>query len=181
MSETTLLAHDHSELDSALAELVSALAEGDAARSLQRLDFFWGHLAVHIRAENLHLFPTLLRAVEATPGSRAPAALPAPKEIRDIVRQLREDHDFFMNELTAAVKQLRALSGSDRPRDLREVTERIDAVSRRLETHNALEESQVYHWAALLLDPPAQSALNESIRHELENLPHRFRKTAEDH
>lgn len=86
-----------------------------------------------------------------------------------------------MNELTAAVKQLRAISESDHPGDLREVTERIGAVNRRLETHNALEESQVYHWAALLLDPPAQSALNESIRHELENLPHRFRKTAEDH
>jgi Hemerythrin HHE cation binding domain len=177
MSETTLLAHDHSELDSALAELVSALAGGDAARSLQRLDFFWARLAMHIRAENIHLFPTLLRAVEASPGSR----VPTPEEIRDIVRQLREDHDFFVNELTAAVKQLRALSRSDQPSDLREVTEKIDAVSRRLETHNTLEESQVYHWAALLLDPPAQSALNENIRHELQNLPHRFRKTAEDH
>jgi hypothetical protein len=107
--------------------------------------------------------------------------MPGPEEIRDIVRQLRGDHDFFMNELTAAVKQLRALSGSNQPGDLREVTDRIGAVSRRLETHNTLEESQVYHWASLLLDPPAQSALNESIRHELENLPHRFRRTAEDH
>ncbi|HEX5177291.1 MAG TPA: hypothetical protein VFV83_09695, partial [Chthoniobacteraceae bacterium] len=54
--------------------------------------------------------------------------------------------------------------------------EKIDAVRRRLDAHNALEESRVYHWAALLLDPPEQIALNENIQRELENLPSRFRK-----
>ncbi len=176
MTETTLLAHDHSELDAAVAGLVSALANGDAARSLERLDFFWARLAVHIRAENIHLFPTLLRAVEASPGSSAPA-VPAPEDIRDIVRRLREDHDFFMNELAEAMKQLRGLSRNDHPGDLRGVVERVGAVSRRLETHNALEESQVYHWAARLLDLPEQRALNDNICRELENLPTRFRQT----
>ena len=102
--------------------------------------------------------------------------MPAPEDIRDIVRRLREDHDFFMNELAEAMKQLRAFSRNDHPGDLREVVERVDAVSRRLETHNALEESQVYHWAARLLDLPEQMALNDNICRELENLPPRFRK-----
>jgi hypothetical protein len=174
MAETTLLAHDHSELDSALAGLVSALAEGDSARSLERLDLFWARLAIHIRAENLHLFPTLLRAAEASRGSIA--GVPEPKRIQNLVAQLRGDHDFFMSELTAALKQLRAVCQSDQPGTLGEVREKIDAVSRRLDAHNALEESEVYPLAALLLDPSEQTALNENIRRELENLPSRFRK-----
>jgi Hemerythrin HHE cation binding domain len=174
MTETTLLAHDHSELDSALTGLVSALADGDAARSLERLDLFWARLAMHIRAENIHLFPSLLRTAEASRGSTRGTSLPEPEEMQTIVAQLRDDHDFLMNELTAAVKQLRALSRSGQPGGLREVREKIDAVSRRLDAHNALEESRVYHWAAQLLDPPEQIALNESIRQELENLPPRF-------
>ena len=106
--------------------------------------------------------------------------MPESKEIRKLVAQLRDDHDFFMIELAAAVKHLRALCGSDQQGGLREVREKIDAVSRRLDAHNALEESEVYGWAALLLDPPKQIALNENIRRELENLPVRFRKSDED-
>jgi hypothetical protein len=180
MTETILLEHDHSELNAALAGLVSALADGDAARSLERLDLFWARLAVHIRAENIHLFPTLLRAAEASRGSTPTAGVPEPKKIQNLVAQLRDDHDFFMSELTAALKQLRAVCQSDQPGTLREVREKIDAVSRRLDTHNALEESEVYRWAALLLDPPEQTALNENIQRELENLPPRFRKPNED-
>src|SRR5690242_4134902 len=107
MAQSTLLAHDHSELDAALADFVSALADGDAPRSLDALDLFWARLAVHIRAENLHLFPALLRAADAVRGSTPDASLPQPTEIRNLVAQLREDHDFFMIELAAAVKQLR--------------------------------------------------------------------------
>jgi hypothetical protein len=180
MMETTLLAHDHSELDAALAGLVSALADGNAGRSLEALDLFWARLAVHIRAENIHLFPALLRTAEASRGSTPTAGVPESKEIRKLVAQLRDDHDFFMSELAAAVKQLRALSGSDQPGGLREVREKVDAVSRRLDAHNTLEESKVYRWAALLLDSPEQTALNENIRRELENLPARFRKPDED-
>jgi hypothetical protein len=180
MTESNRLAHDHSELDAALAELISALAQGDAARSLEWLDLFWARLAVHIRAENIHLFPALLRAAEDSRGSTPTAAAPESKEIHKLVAQLRDDHDFFMIELAATVKQLRALCRSDQPGGLREVRETIDAVSRRLEEHNALEESRVYHWAALLLDPPEQMALNENIRHELENLPARFAKPNRD-
>jgi Hemerythrin HHE cation binding domain len=174
MALGTLLAHDHSELDAALAELVSGLANGDAARSLDALDLFWARLAVHIRAENLHLFPALLRPAEFGRGSMRDASLPQPEEIRTLVAQLREDHDFFMIELAAAVKQLRALCSSDQRAGLREVRQRINALSRRLDAHNALEESRVYPSVALLLDPPQQLALDKNIRRELENLPSRF-------
>jgi hypothetical protein len=68
----------------------------------------------------------------------------------------------------------------DQPGGLSEVRKKIDAVSRRLDAHNALEESRVYRWAALLLDPPEQMALNENIRRELENLPPRLRKANRD-
>ena len=179
MTQTTLLAHDHSELDAKLATFVSALADADATRSLEALDLFWARLAVHIRAENIHLFPALLRTAEASRGSRPTANLPESEKIMKLVGQLRDDHDFFMSELAAAVKQLRALCGSDQPGALREVREKIDAVSRRLDTHNRLEESKVYRWAALLLNPPEQMALNENIRRELENLPARIRKPDE--
>jgi hypothetical protein len=180
MAQSTVLAHDHSELDAALAGLVSALADGDAARSLDALDLFWARLAVHIRAENLHLFPVLLRTAEIRRGSTPIAGLPEPKEIRHLLAQLRNDHDFFMSELTGAVKQLRSVCRTDQLEGLGEVREKIDAVSGRLDAHNALEESQVYLWAALLLDSPEQTALNENIRRELENLPPRFRKANED-
>jgi hypothetical protein len=178
MTQSLLLAHDHSELDLALAGLVSALADRDTARSLDALDLFWARLAMHIRAENLHLFPALLRAAEASRGSVPTADVPESKEIQNVIAKLRDDHDFFMSELTSTVKQLRALCRSDQPGAMPEVCEKIDAVSRRLEVHNALEESRVYHWAALLLDAPQQMALNENIRRELENAPARFRSHA---
>jgi hypothetical protein len=179
MSQSTLLAHDHSELDVALAGLLSALADGDAARALEVLDLFWARLAMHIPAENLHLFPALLRSAEANRRSTPIAAVPEPKEIQNVIAQLRGDHDFFMSELTEGVKQLRALCGRGSAEGLRQVREIIDGVSRRLEVHNALEESRVYGWAGLLLDATQQKDLNENIRRELENLPPRLRKSKE--
>jgi hypothetical protein len=173
MNEPALLAHDHSALDLALTEVVSALADADAARSFDRLDYFWARLALHIRAENIHLFPALLRAIDV--GDEKTSG-PGAEEIEGLVARLREDHDFFMNELTTAVKKLRALSKAGQPEGIKNVRENIDAVSRRLEMHNALEESKAYRWATLLLSPAEQTALNVSISRELDNVPPRFRK-----
>ena len=69
-----------------------------------------------------------------------------------------------MCELAAAVKELRALrdeQNDDEAAVLRKVQARILAVSRRLEVHNQIEESEVYQWAGVLLEPPEQVALNE--------------------
>ncbi len=61
------LAHDHSELDDTREELTAALDDGDTERALQWLDLFWARLAIHIRAENIQLFPTLQCAAERNP------------------------------------------------------------------------------------------------------------------
>ena len=180
MTENTLLAHDHSELDDALAGLLSALSDGDAARSLEGLDCFWARLAVHIRAENFHLFPALLCAIERRDESTSPAGEPKTDEVQTLIARLRENHDFFMTELAAAVKQLRGLCKCAQPGGIGEVREKIEAVSRRLEVHNALEGSQAYGWASVLLDPREQVASHGKIRWELKNLPARFRKSDAD-
>lgn len=171
-----LLDHDHAELDSELAGFFSALSEGDVARSFKHLDVFWARLAVHIRAENLHLFPTLLRA---SYSPHSPADAPAPEVVHTAIATLRDDHDFFMKEITAAVKAMRDLVKANEPPDaatLTSVRERMDRVSRRLEEHNALEESEVYRWVLVLLDEAECLSLNDHIQRELENLPPRLRK-----
>jgi Hemerythrin HHE cation binding domain len=169
-----LLAHDHSELDAALADVFAALAAGEVEKSFRNLDLFWARLAVHIRAENIELFPTLLAASKRplTPG------VPARGTVQEIITRLRADHDFFMSELAAIMKQLRELLRRGDREDSAlvpaKVLKRMEHVSRRLEKHNALEESQVYHWAGAVLDVSEQKALNERLRRELENLPVRF-------
>ena len=65
MKNPTLLAHDHSELDALLAAAFSALAAGPVERGFEAVDVFWARLAMHIRAEHLHLFPAVLGAVDA--------------------------------------------------------------------------------------------------------------------
>jgi len=62
-----ILDHDHSELDTMLESVIAALAKGVLDEAFERLDVFWGRLAVHIRAGNIHLFPALILAVKRTP------------------------------------------------------------------------------------------------------------------
>lgn len=173
-----LLDHDHSELDAVLNETFQALAEGANERALERLDVFWARLAVHIRAENIQLFPTLLRAADRPPRAGAPSR----QELAETVDRLREDHDFFMSELTAAVKQLRQVVRKEGAGDensaaaLARIREILDQVKSRLSTHNALEETRAYRWAGTLLDEPEQKDLVEKIEQELANVPPRLRK-----
>ncbi len=170
-----LLAHDHSELDEVLAEFFQALAVGDAAQSFEKLDLFWARLAVHIRAEHLHLFPTLLHALESlgpTQGGRVPSL----ETTQNTIAQLRADHDFFMTELAGAIKEVRRLreGTQDKSALVQNVREKIVAVSERLKVHNELEESDVYPLAEVLLTPVECVALNEKMQKELINLPARF-------
>ena len=60
---TTLLADDHSAVDKLLLSVRAALEAQDASRSHAALDLFWARLAVHIRAEHLHLFPAVLQRI----------------------------------------------------------------------------------------------------------------------
>lgn len=171
------LSKDHAVLGKLLGEVLDALAAGDLARSHSRLDLFWARLAMHIRAEHLHLFPAILRSAKATSGATTGAVLSQP-EIRSAIEQLRSDHDFFMHELGGAMATMRELVASgDRPsieRDLEPVRARVVAIAERLATHNTLEESHVYLWTKSLLTKDEQQELEALVHRELANLPPRF-------
>ena len=176
-ANATLLAHDHSELDELLAGFFSAVTRGEVEQSFAQLDRFWARLAMHIRAEHLHLFPVLLRVLERPPQEK-PNDCPPSQVTRSTISRLQEDHDYFMRELAAAVKQLRELRTSAHGQEsnvLLKVQAQVEGVSRRLETHNELEESQVYPLADLLLAPADRISLNERMQRELTDLPARFR------
>jgi hemerythrin-like domain-containing protein len=156
------LADDHAAVHEVLAQLVTALQNKDVTASYVKLDLLWARLAVHIRAEHLHLFPAVT--------SRMSAA-------QTMVEKLREDHDFFMRELARAVGILRELprplSSEDESR-LSSVLDVVLAVEKRLADHNDIEEKQVYHWAATVLTEMEQIDLAARVNAELENRPSRF-------
>jgi hypothetical protein len=179
MNNRTLLAHDHSELDSLLHAAFSALAAGKIEQSFETVDTFWARLAMHIRAEHHQLFPAVLRAVDAAAQKTGVGGSPSREIAQVRIAQLREDHEYFMGELAAAVNELRTLREKhheDETGVLRKVEARITAVSRRLEVHNKVEESEVYQWVGMLLEVPEQVALNKKIQCELRNLPQRFER-----
>lgn len=171
-----LLAGDHAEVDALFGELSRGFDRGDARAVFERLDYLWARLAVHIRAEHLHLFPALLAASDARRGQGAGDA-PAPEEVRAAVERLREDHDFFIRELAGAVSAARELAAREGPPDserLMRLRGQTFAVAERLVVHNRLEEEQVYLWPAALLSAAELDALGAGIRREIENLPPRF-------
>jgi hypothetical protein len=177
-----LLVNDHAELDGVMDKLLAALDEGDVEESFARLDLFWARLAVHIRAENLHLFPTILRELTRSQRNHSDDA-PSLDEARAAIARLRDDHDFFMRELASAIRTMRELrvasgnqTSSGQPQEVRR---RVAAVRSRLETHNKLEEEQVYRWTDTLLDSSAQARLAARLRSEIENLPPRFTDAAQ--
>ena len=175
-----LLADDHSELDELLAELFAALDSGDVERIYEKLDFFLARLAMHIRAEHLHLFPAILGAFEPKEPTKERRAL-SFEFAQSTIAKLHDDHDFFMRELISAIKQIHGLRENNRNASSHILTARetIIAVSRRLETHNEFEESEVYQWADILLNPSERAALNERMQKEIDNLPPRFGKLVE--
>ena len=170
----SLLGDDHESLAKLITELDSELKKANAARAFELLDLFWARLAVHIRAENLHLFPAI--ATAATSLFTGKGNLPTADEAHNILLELRSDHDFFMKELAQMIKAARVLAGrKDVPRkETKELRQRMTGIRKRLETHNILEEALVYTWPSLLLDQKSVAALRDSLRHELENLPPRF-------
>jgi hypothetical protein len=181
-SAEKLLTGDHEALDKLLSALLAALDEGDAATAFARLDLFWARLAMHIRGEHLHLFPAVLKALNADTGERADQT-PATTEALDAIGQLHGDHDFFMHELAGAVKVMRdcrTIAGGDSTSAIGSVRQTMTTVRDRLEAHNKLEEELVYRLPARLLEPEEQTALEAGIRDELKNLPQRFRDEAGD-
>jgi len=76
------------------------------------------------------------------------------------------------------IKAMRENTGNPPPRieEMEKVRQRLIVIKQRLETHNDLEEKQVYRWSALLFDEQRLFALFDHLRYELENTPPRFTK-----
>lgn len=157
-----ILVDDHRELDELLDAAFSAIDGGDRAAALANVDLFWARLAMHIRAEHLHLFP----AISDSAGTGEVSAEAA----REKLEILKDDHNFFMRELIAAIKELRLENC-----DLAAVRRTIEPVAELLIEHNAIEETEVYGWAGEWLGEAEYAALQTSMRRELANLPPRFR------
>jgi hemerythrin superfamily protein len=169
-----LLEDDHESLAQLLVELEARLAESNITHAFQLLDLFWARLAVHIRAENLHLFPAIANAPASLFTGKG--GLPTSEEAHDLLLRLGSDHDFFMKELARAIKVMREIAGNQQAgaKDIEDVRQRLTLIKKRLEVHNQLEEKQIYKWPAMIFDEPTVARLNEGLRHELENLPPRF-------
>ena len=170
----SLLGNDHESLDQLLTALDKELASLNIARSYELLDLFWARLAVHIRAENLHLFPALANALPSLFTGKG--GLPTSEEAHKLLLRLRSDHDFFMKELARTIKAMREIADNQRPRakEIEDVRQRMIIIKKRLEDHNRLEEERAYTWPQLLFDKPTVARLRKHLRHELENLPPRF-------
>ena len=110
----SLLEDDHASLGQLLAKLDAELSKPNIASAFELLDLFWARLAVHIRAENLHLFPAIANA----PASlfTGNGGLPTADAAHDVISSLRSDHDFFMKELAQTIKALREIAGGERSR-----------------------------------------------------------------
>ncbi len=160
------LSDDHHAVSEVLEQLLMALENKDVQTSHSTLDLLWARLAVHIRAEHLHLFPAVIDRVAKSDLSEAQA----------IVKTLRADHDFFMHELARAIGVLRELPGSDAK--LAAVAGAVREVEERLATHNEIEENQIYRWSSTILSESEQLELLARINAELENRPSRFSEQA---
>ena len=76
------LSDDHQAVNEVLKQLLTALDNNDVEASYAKLDLLWARLAVHIRAEHLHLFPTVINRL-ANDSSEA----------QSLIEELRADHD----------------------------------------------------------------------------------------
>ena len=132
----SLLEDDHESLGQLLTELDGELAKHNPARAFELLDLFWARLAIHIRAENLHLFPAIANAQTSLFTGRA--GLPTSDEAHQVLLQLRSDHDFFMKELAQMMKVGREISRQkmQSEEEISNLRGCLTIVRQRLEAHN---------------------------------------------
>jgi len=172
-----LLADDHVALDQLLKQLQAMLNNRDVNACYATLDLFWAKLAVHIRAEHLHLFPGILKGTTETVAEQMPAPVML-NETQATVERLRADHDFFMHQLAKAVENMRRLLNVSEQSIIVEgliiVRDTISEIEQKLAEHNRIEESQIYQLVGIVLSTQEQAELAKRINSELENRPPRF-------
>ena len=149
---------DHRELDALYEDAMHALGAGDVVAALANVDYFWARLAMHIRAEHLHLFPAAALIAENGP----------------VIDHLRSDHNLFMEDLANAMKLLRAAKNVEQTEDLDKARTILTTLGGLLAEHNILEEKSIYTQAGLDLSDSELADLVRSIDKELSNLPQRF-------
>ncbi len=158
------LADDHVALDKVLRQLQVALDTGDVGASHAKLDLLWARLAVHIRAEHLHLFPAVINGLSDMTAAHSVA--PTLNQGRLAIKRLRADHDFFMHELAQTIGILRDLVKTTVRRAvdeaMRTVRDAVLDIEKRLIIHNELEESQIYRWAKTILNKQETSRLSHA-------------------
>jgi hemerythrin superfamily protein len=167
------LSDDHRAVDELLKQLLAALNNKDVDESHAKLDLLWARLAVHIRAEHLHLFPAIIsRSKEMVVGE----VFSDYNQAQSVVDKLRIDHDFFMRELARSIAVLRELHNGvpGNEAKLSAIGDTVQEIERRLIVHNQIEEKQIYLWASTILTKAEQIELATRINAELENLPQRF-------
>jgi hypothetical protein len=169
------LTHDHCQLGELLDRVSVALEARNVSQTHAVLDLFWARLAMHIRAEHLHLFPALLRAASRRRSDGSDRELP-PEQPESMIARLRNDHNFFMHELAKAITITRHLLANEgnTAEQLGAVAEKVLAVRTRLIQHNDIEETGVYFWSGKLLSEAEQSELASQVQKELDNVPPRF-------
>jgi hypothetical protein len=157
------LLDDHHAVSKLLTQLLTALDNKDIQTSYPMVDLLWARLAVHIRAEHLHLFPAIASRVS---------------EAQSAINRLRADHDFFMRELAQAVGILRELPQSiisaNEDAKLTAVGDAVREIERRLGIHDEIEENRIYRWSTTILTEQEQVELLARISAELDNRPPRF-------
>jgi hypothetical protein len=170
------LIDDHVALDKILKELKTMIAGRDVIASHAKLDLFWARLAVHIRAEHLHLFPAVLSHLESVNVECASA--PDLSAAQSLIARLAADHDYFMEGLALLMKTMRELlKVSDTEIinvRLGHAGDMITEIEQRLIEHNDLEEGRLYRWVTTMLCPADQDNLARQITGELEKRPPRF-------
>ena len=170
------LSDDHHAVNEVMKQLLRALENKDVETSYSRLDLLWARLAVHIRAEHLHLFP----AITSHATKSFDSVVPDLSEAEAVVENLRVDHDFFMRELAGAIgilRELRLRTAGDEPK-LAGVEDVVRKIEKRLTVHNETEENKIYLWSSTMLTESEQSELLSRINVELENRPSRFSEEA---
>jgi len=159
-----------------LDQLKIQLTKPDLPLAFETLDLLWASLAVHIRAENICLFPAVLNAPRNKFGESN--NMPDFEQVKATVDDLRSDHNHFMSELGVAMKEMRSLIVHPEHYSVAGVVavlrRRLDNLEELLERHNEKEEELIYLWPSLLLDDESLSQLELGLVTQIENMPPRF-------